>query len=1269
MKPIRTFKLVDVKVLFFLTLLCTLFAGRIATGQDGAESGDAPAVTAPKHVSSKPLPDRAETDAPLLRRLDGTATGIRMVNPLRFDHPNWFRFESSFAGGGVAIGDYDRDGRPDVFVSGQLAGSKLYRQTASFQFHDATKRAGLKVHERWTTGAAFVDLNDDGWLDLYVCHYRSPNQLYINQKDGTFSEQGSAYNLDLRRPSVSPEFSDYDRDGDLDLYLVTWRVVNRSFPTRHCETVGSGENLRVRQEDRNRCQVFHPDGMKPVIQQAGHRDYLLRNDGGHFTDVTEQAGLKAYEVGNDAAWLDYNRDGWPDLYVANDYWDPDHLYRNDGDGTFTDVTETVLPHLPYSSMGVATGDLNGDGQTDLIGTAMAGRTYEQRARDIAHVVSKFSGWFFTDHRPLQYKRNAVYLNNELNRFREVAYLTQMARTNWTWSVKIQDLNSDGRNDVLYTTGMTRDLIDMDYSRQLAKLKAMYKRKYHQRSQKDKAAEKEWKKKWLRHRRNVFEQGPTRREKNLVFRNRGDLRFQRMGAAWGFDRKTISFGAAFGDLDRDGDLDLVVNNVGSPVSVYENTDSTGHRLLLRLQGRESNRYGIGARVILVTPEKRQVKYLNPFEGYMSADEPLIHFGLGDQERIEKLVIHWPGGSRQVVRNPEPDRLYTIREPVKEDQTRTVQPDGPGSEKAALFHTTELPFVHDENDFNDMDHQSLLPWQHSRLGPGLAWGDANGDGDPDLFVGGAAGQSGRLFINRDGRLQARKKKGPWKRDADHEDMAVLWIDVNEDGHRDLFVASGSSEFKAGAPEQADRIYINRGDGTFKKPAERWLPFARVYSGPAAAVDYDRDGDLDLFVGGRLVPRSYPDPSRSRLLENRDGRFVDVTGTVAPGLRTVGMVTGALWTDVNGDGWMDLLLTREWGPITYFQNTGEGPLVEKTAAAGLENTSGLWNGITGTDVNRDGRMDYVVTNLGWNTRYNASPDRPYLLYSGDFNGDETSELVEALYDGEELYPMRELPILSYVFPFLQKEFKTFKSYSKSTLTDLFPPEKLQNARRLKVTELKSVVLMNQPDGTFQVRPAPVEAQVSPGFGAVSTALDGRPGEDVFMAQNFFSPHPETGRMDGGIGVLLSRRRNGTFDAVAPGESGIALTGDMMAAASADVDGDGWPDVAVSRNDDSVVLLNHRRGGGRAGGTPPIRIRLRQDGSPAPPGTRVTLVAEGRVRGVRERYAGEGYLSQSSNEMYVQPPSGLKSWTVRVRWPDGSIQRKTVQASDGNLVEIEEN
>jgi len=369
------------------------------------------------------------------------------------------------------------------------------------------------------------------------------------------------------------------------------------------------------------------------------------------------------------------------------------------------------------------------------------------------------------------------------------------------------------------------------------------------------------------------------------------------------------------------------------------------------------------------------------------------------------------------------------------------------------------------------------------------------------------------------------------------------------------------------------------------------------------------------------------------------------------------------------MDLLLTRAWGPITYFQNTGKGKLIEKTEAAGLGGTSGLWNGITGTDVNRDGRMDYVVTNLGQNTRYHASNKRPYLMYVADFNGDGAPELVEALYEDETLYPVRELPILSYIFPSIQEKFKTFKSFSKAALTDVFSSEKIRSAHRLKVSQLDCVVLVNQPDGTFQVRPAPLEAQVSPGFGAVSTALDGRPGEDVFMAQNFFSPHPETGRMDGGIGVLLSRRRNGTFDAVAPGESGIALTGDMMAAASADVDGNGWPDVAVSRNDDSVVLLKHRRGGGRAGGTPPLRIRLRQDGSPAPPGTRVTLVAQGRVRGVRERYAGEGYLSQSSNEMYVQPPSGVTSWVLRVRWPDGSIQRKTVQISDGNLVKIKKN
>jgi len=567
---------------------------------------------------------------------------------------------------------------------------------------------------------------------------------------------------------------------------------------------------------------------------------------------------------------------------------------------------------------------------------------------------------------------------------------------------------------------------------------------------------------------------------------------------------------------------------------------------------------------------------------------------------------------------------------------------------------------------MDHQPLLPWKHSRLGPGLAWGDANGDGDPDLFVGGAAGQSGRLYVNRDGKLVQRKRRGPWKMDAGHEDMGVIWVDVNGDGDSDLYVASGSSEHRPGSSELGDRVYLNNGAGRFRLAPAKVLPEDRTFSGTVCSVDYDRDGDSDLFVGGRMVPRHYPDSPPSRLLENRNGRFVDITDEVAPELAKAGMVTGALWTDVNGDGWMDLMVVLEWGPIRYFENQDGTKLVEKTADVGLSESSGLWNGITGTDVNGDGRMDYVVSNFGRNSRYHASANRPYVLYAGDLDGDGDRELVEALYQGETLYPVRGRDMLARVMPFVESKFETYKTYSEATLSDIVPEKRLGRARRLEVRRLSSVILENREgrDGgvQFRVQPLPQEAQLSPGFGVVTSSFDEKPGPDLLMAQNFFGTESwiTTGRIDGGVGVLFGGGSSGSFRAMSAKKSGLFLRGDMKAAANADVNGDGRPDVVIARNNGKQVLLTHRSDEEAS----PLEIRFARPDKTTIAGTRVTGVVNGSVQWSREVYAGSGYLSQSFPRLYVTPAPDRSEITLRVRWPDGTTTRRTVRDPHGKQI-----
>jgi len=1211
-------------------------------------------------VTYEILSDTGPAAETTFRMLGGEATGIKHTNPIVFADQEG-QYNMAFAGGGVAIGDYSGDGRPDLFIAGQLTKSSLYKQTGPMEFEDVTRRAGLQMDDHWTSGAAFADVNNDGRLDLYVCNFNSPNQLFVNQGNGTFEERASKYNLDLDRASVKGSFSDFDRDGNLDLYLVTAEPrlhVLDSHPD--CETVGSGKNLRVRKEDRADCMVFNPEGFEPKIVRAGQRDHLFRNDGDQFREVTGKAGVEHFEIGNDALWCDVNDDGWPDLYVANDFTGADKLYRNNGDGTFTNILRSAVPHTPWFSMGIGSGDLNQDGLQDLITTDMAASSHELRMRSMQ--VMDLTDWFFKAADPLQIMRNGVFLNSTTGRFREAAFLTGMARTDWTWSTKVQDFDNDGLNDVYFTNGMVRDFVDADWKEYVKKFKGTILSKYRKRY--SETENKRYLKKWKKLRQEMFRQAPERRGQNLVFQNRGDLVFHESSEEWGLDRTGFSFGAAAADLDRDGDLDLVVNNLEDPVSVYENTTEKGHGLLIRLDGRESNSYGIGAHLKLVTGQERQVRYHNPYEGFMSADEPLVHFGLGDREEIKKLLIRWPSGIRQTVSGLKANRMYTITEPQRAEEKNRKKPPAYSREKAnekGLFHRTDLDFKHRESDYDDMEKHPMKPWMHSRLGPGLAWGDVNGDGDPDLYVGGAAGQSGRLFMNRDGDLQPREEKGPWKQDADHEDMAVLWIDVNGDGHRDLFVASGSSEYEAGAPQQADRIYMNEGDGTFRKAPDEMLPDANVFSGPAAAVDYDRDGDLDLFVGGRMVPRKYPDTPRSRLLENRNGRFVDVTEEAAPALRKAGMVTSALWTDVNGDGWIDLMVTTEWGPIQYFENVNGERLAEKTNEAGLGETKGFWNGMIGTDVDEDGTMDYVVTNLGRNTMYEASKERPFRLYYGDLDGDENRELIEAYREGDTLYPFRHSSSLQHAMPSAFEQFDTVSAFAKASLSEIYSEHRLKTAETLNVNQLSSVLLRNKGDGSFEVASLPPEAQIAPGFGVVSSSFNARPGEDVFMAQNLFSVRRDTAQMDGGIGLLMRHEQKERFKPVRPGRSGVALTGDMMAAAAADVNGDERPDLAVSRNNDAPVLLKYR-----SGEMSPLEIRFSRPNETIA-GTRVTGVVDGDVQWSREVYAGSGYLSQSFSRLHVMPESDRSEITLRVRWPDGTTSRRHVREPRGKRITLE--
>ena len=1050
--------------------------------------------------------------------LSAAASGLTVPNV--FNDPRMWgeRFREMTLGAvetGIAIADFDRDGRFDLFVVSKNGPCALYRQVEPFTFTDIAHAAGVAgdAAPSCNTGATAVDINQDGWPDLYVCRYGQPNLLYVNNGDGTFTERAHEHGLDLDDASVHALFADYDRDGALDCYLVTNILDFAKSP-------------------------------------QGRRDYLLHNDGnGRFTDVSAQAGIWGLTQGHSALWLDLNHDGWPDLYVANDFETPDRLYLNQGDGTFVDVIDERLPHVTYFSMGADAGDVNGDGLVDFLITDMRDRTHAQFMAGMEEIgrglwemervstLIPHNAW------------NAVYLNTGTDRFTEVARLTGMAATGWTWSPRFGDIDNDGRLDVFYTSGMIRDFIDPDLvdRQNLAPSLAA--------------------------RAAVFRNSPPRRETTLAYRNLGDLNFADVSAAWGLAHDGVSFGGSVVDLDGDGALDLVFTNYDAPPTVIRNRSAGGHSVLVKLAGRAPNRDGIGAELRLESAAGVQVRQLFTERGVVTSDPAVVHFGLGADTAIRRLTIRWPRGQVQVLEDLPVDRLLTIAEPelpagstpppaIFHQPPRADALYTSAAAEHGLDHTNRL------QPCDEFRHQRLLPRRLSGQGPALAVADVNGDGLDDVFVSGTAGQAGVLFLGRADGTFGSAPEQPWAAATATDGSGAAFLDVNGDGHPDLLLAAGGVDVPAGDRRLDDRLYLNDGHGRLAPAPADTLPGDGESTGAVAVADFDGDGRSDAFVGGRVVPGKYPETPRSFLHRNVDGKLVDVTDELAPGLRRVGMVTAAAWHDVDRDGRPDLLLALEWGPIAYFHNTGRG-LEDRTAQAGLAAVTGWWSALAVVDVDGDGRPDLVAGNVGLNTKYHATAAEPTILYAGDLDGSGREQLLEAQYENGRLQPVRGRSKLAYCFPWLTKKFPTYKAYAQATVDKLFAPERLAAAHRLAANELASGVFFQQADGTFRYRPLPRDAQIAPINALVAADLDGDGALDLFCAGNNFGPEPSTGRFDGGLGVLLKGDGRGGFTALSPAHSGLSVVGEARAAATIHLPGTPRPSLLVARPEGALLLF----------------------------------------------------------------------------------------------------
>ena len=1120
--------------------------------------------------------------------IPATESGLVVENP--YDDPamwgeRYTEFQGGAIGSGLAAGDIDGDGLVDLFVANKTRPSQLFHQVAPFKFADITAAAGVAGPAAtngigWKTGCTFADVDNDGDLDLYVCRFNAPNLLYLNDGHGRFSEAAKRAGLDLVSGSVVGAFEDYDRDGHLDLFVVT-NVLN-------VDRSGDGE-----------------------------RDHLYRNRGdGTYEEVSARAGIAADPGrGHSATWFDSNDDGWADLYIANDFSAPDHLYRNNGDGTFTDVLATAVPHTTWFSMGADAADLNNDGLTDLLVAEMAGTTHfksKVAMGDMGGLVN-YMDTLVTP----QYMKNAVFLNSGTDRFLEVAKMTGLGSTDWTWSARFEDLDNDGWVDLHVTNGMVRPFVDSDLLNQIKKFETP------------------------REAIALMKAQPPQRDVNLAYRNDGNLRFTKVQKDWGLDHASVSFGSAFADFDRDDN-----------VSLYRNDCPAGNSLVVALRGTTGNAQAIGAQVIALTDQGRQTRRLTVARGALSSSEPVLHFGLGASPTVAGLEIRWPGGAVQQTGPLAANQRYTFTEPAAAVRPAAARAHRHADQGLLADHAAALglDFANQERLFDDMRRpaQSLLPNRMNTLGGGLALGDANGDGQVDVFFCGAAGQASALYLNDGhGRFSRSRQQQPWDDTIEREAMAAVFLDVDRNGTMDLIVTAGSTEPDKGSDLLRSRLYLNNGHAKFTAADPARFPAPPTSASLVAAGDYDRDGDLDVFIGGRVVPGEYPSTPESLLLENRDGSFVDVTDTACPGLRKCGMVTTALWTDADADGHADLLVAGEWMTLRLFRNNGSGTFTETTEAAGFAGLSGWWNSLTAADVNGDGLIDYIAGNQGLNSKYHASADHPTSIYYGDFEGNGRCEIVESEYEGDRLYPVRGRSCSSRAMPSLRAKFPTFRDFGAALLPEIYPKEKLSESLQLHATELASGVFLNDGHGKFTFRAFPRLAQTSPIFGTAAADFNGDGLVDLVAVQNFYGPQVETGRYDGGIGLLLLGDGAGGFRVATAQESGVFIPGEGRGVALGDWDQDGRPGLLITRTNQSVMALAPRNApDGRS-----FSVRLTgAPGNPAAIGARITArFADGKVQAV-ELAAGSGYLAQSEPLAFFTHAAGNAPVSLDVVWPDGT-------------------
>ncbi len=1069
-------------------------------------------------------------DGTMFTQLPTEDTGINFINKItESDTMNVLTFEYINNGGGVAVGDFNNDSLPDVYFTANQVSNKLFLNKGDFKFEDVTTQAGVDGQKKWCSGVAIVDINNDQKLDIYVCAtakksaQERANLLYVNQgvdKNNVpiFKEMAQEYGIADTTHSTNAAFFDYDNDGDLDLYVLVNEMDDTRFPNKYHEKIKDGSSKRT-------DKLYRNDWNKSLNHAV-------------FTDVSKQAGILIEGYGLGLNITDINRDGWKDIYVTNDYLTNDLLYINNHDGTFTDQADKYFKHTSYSAMGNDVNDINNDGMVDIIALDMMPETNFRKKmmtpanNYVTYQNNEQYGYGY------QYPRNTLQVNQGIDpttgipTFSEVGLLAGIAETDWSWTPLVTDFDNDGLRDVIITNGFPRDVTDQDFIAYRASMSNLMTKMM------------------------MLDSIPSVKIKNFAYKNKGNLAFDDVTEAWGITEPTFSNGAAYADFDRDGDLDYVVNNINGFASVYKNNQieqqpQSANFLRIQCQGTKDNVLGFGTWLELTLPDGTKQVYENsPYRGYLSSVETIAHFGLGKTQVVPEVKVIWPDGKGEILKNVRANQLLVVK--YANAQTLPTSANT-GTQEALLKDVSSLvqaDFIHQELDIIDFNVQKLMPHKFSQFGPALAVGDVNGDGLEDIFVGGANQYKGKFLLqNTDGKFAvADLLPGKDGTEKSYEDMGVLLFDAEGDNDLDLYLVSGSYEFPANMPNYQDHFFVNDGKGHFQA-ADQALPALNSSGSCVKAADYDKDGDLDLFVGGRVEPGAYPKAIDSYILRNEAPalKFTNVTAQVAPQLKEIGLVCDAVWTDYDNDGWLDLALVGEYMPITFLKNT-QGKLKATTEENGLASYKGWWNSLASGDFDNDGDTDYIAGNIGLNTLNRASETMPVSVYAKDFNNDGNFDAIPTVYfkdlDGQRKeFPFNTRDDLAKQFIQTRQRFDSYNKFARATINEVLKPEELQDALVLRATWMKTSYLENQGNGQFKVKELPIQTQFTPILGIVVQDFDQDGNLDALLTGNDYGAELTIGRMDAGKGIMLKGNGKGSFTSLSLQQSGYCVQGDSKA------------------------------------------------------------------------------------------------------------------------------